>query len=123
MVSQITSYEINRLTDLERGEYGSDESIDSDTFTEEWSLDSAGNWSNYKRDTTPDGTWDVNHARTHNGANEITQVAGSSSLVDHDAAGNMTKLPQPGDWSDDYELTFDGWNRLVAVEDGSQYGR
>jgi hypothetical protein len=54
--------EINRLTRLERGDYGSDESIDSDSFAEEWSLDWAGNWSNCKRDTTPDGTWDVDHA-------------------------------------------------------------
>jgi len=40
------------------------------------------------------------------------------------AAGNMTRVPIPAHWQNnrlgDFELTFDAWNRLVAVDDGSE---
>jgi RHS repeat-associated protein len=46
------------------------------------------------------------------------EIEGSSALIAHDRAGNMTTIPRPGDNSDDYAMTWDAWNRLVAVEDG-----
>jgi len=38
--------------------------------------------------------------------------------VAHDAAGNMTTVPQPGSWSTNFDLVYDAWNRLVEVKDG-----
>ena len=64
--------------------------------------------------------------RTHNDVNETTslglQSGGSgTNWVDpnHDAAGNMTTIPQPNDPNSPYTLTYDAWNRLVAVNDGT----
>jgi YD repeat-containing protein len=31
----------------------------------------------------------------------------------------MTKVPQPASWSSHYDLTYDAWNRLTKVQDGS----
>jgi YD repeat-containing protein len=90
----------------------------SKTFAEDWSLDMTGNWSTYRQDEDGDGNWDLNQSRAHNGANEITEIAGSSSHVAHDRNGNMTKIPKPDDWSAHFDLTYDAWNRLVTIEDG-----
>ena len=57
----------------------------------------------------------MNQARTHNAANETTEIDSSSSHVAEDRAGNMTRVPKPGDWSTHYHLTFDAWNRLTEV--------
>jgi RHS repeat-associated protein len=73
----------------------------------------------YPQKREANGTWDLDQQRTHNDANEITQIEGSSALIAHDRAGNMTTIPRPGDNSDDYALTWDAWNRLVKVEDGA----
>ncbi len=37
----------------------------------------------------------------------------------HDAAGNMTTVPQPDAPASEYTLTWDAWNRLVKVSDGT----
>ena len=92
--------------------------ISSKNFAEDWTLDMTGNWPIFKQDTDGNGTWDLNQSRTHDVANEITQIAGSSTHVAHDLAGNMTKVPKPDNWSAHYDLTFDAWNRLVKVMDG-----
>ena len=93
--------------------------ISAKNFAEDWTLDMTGNWPAFKQDTDGNGTWDLNQSRTHDAANEITQIAGSSSHVAHDRAGNMTKTPKPDNWSAHYDLTFDAWNRLVKVMDGA----
>ncbi len=112
--------DMNRLVSLERGDYdSSSDEIETGTFAETWDLDALGNWEPYRYDSNADGTVDVTQNRVHNRANEITSIDSSTTHVAHDAAGNMTKLPQPGDWNDDYALTFDAWNRLVKVEDGA----
>lgn len=46
--------------------------------------------------------------------NEIDQIDGLMAHVVHDTAVNMTRVPIPGDWSDNFDLTFDAWNRLVV---------
>ena len=92
--------------------------ISSKNFAEDWTLDMTGNWPLFRQDTDGNGTWDLNQSRTHDAANEITQIAGSSSHVAHDRAGNMTRMPKPDNWSAHYDLTFDAWNRLVKVMDG-----
>ena len=33
--------------------------------------------------------------------------------------GNMTTIPQPGNLTSTYTATYDAWNRMVKVEDGS----
>jgi hypothetical protein len=80
-----------------------------------WGLDAVGNW-----DASADqGTA---QARTHNSANEITQIDGSSSLVSHDAAGNMTTVPHVVHGTA-CTHTYDAWNRLAScVDDRLQTG-
>ena len=110
-----------QLVDMQRGDLnGTKDGLvaNSKTFAEDWSLDMTGNWSTYRQDEDGDGNWDLNQSRTHNGANEITQIAGVSIHVAHDRNGNMTKIPKPDDWSDHFDVTYDAWNRLVAVVDG-----
>ncbi len=111
---------INQLTDFDRGNLNANQDglvAASMNFAQEWSLDPTGNWTAFKQDDDGNTTWDLNQPRTHNKANEITQIGGSSAYIAHDRTGNMTKIPQPDDWSDDYDLTYDAWNRLVKVMD------
>ncbi len=111
---------INQLTDFDRGNLnaGKDGLVAASmTFAQEWALDPTGNWPTFKQDDDGDASWDLNQSRTHSKANEITQIGGSSAYVAHDRNGNMTKIPQPDDWTDDYDLTYDAWNRLVEVEE------
>lgn len=55
----------------------------------DWTLDRIGNWTTYTEDA-------VVQNRTHNLSNELTQINGSSSHLQHDAAGNMTYVPKVG---------------------------
>src|SRR5690606_1812737 len=92
--------------------------ISSKNFAESWALDMTGNWPTFQQDTDGDGTWDLDQSRTHNAANELTQIAGSTAHVAEDRDGNMTRIPKPDNWSAHYDLTWDAWNRLVKVMDG-----
>jgi RHS repeat-associated protein len=110
-----------QLTALARGTLNSGQTAiqtGSQDFAEQWTLDATGNWAEYKEDTNGDGTWELDQTRAFDPANEITGIAGSSSLVGYDLAGNMTTMPQPGNWSASYTLTFDAWNRLVQIANG-----
>jgi hypothetical protein len=86
-----------RLTDLDRGQLNAIDPTSgitsSQNFAEQRALDSTGNWTAFKQDD--DGTnWDVlDQARTHHEANEIDTIDASGAPVDHDAAGNMVKMP------------------------------
>ncbi len=119
---ELYSYDgLNRLQSLDRGDLnGTKDALVpmTKTFGEAWTLDAAGNWTNFKQDTDGDGNWNVNQDRSHNKANEIATIASSSSHVGYDRAGNMIKTPKPDNWSSHYDFTFDAWNRLVTVEDG-----
>ena len=46
-------------------------------------------------------------------------VHGGRATPVHDAAGNMTAVPQPDTPTSSYTLTWDAWNRLVKVADGT----
>jgi len=120
-IDELYSYDgMYQLTSMQRGNLNANKDgliTNTKTFAEDWTLDPNGNWSTFKQDTDGDGTWDVNQSRTHNKANEITQIAGASTHVGHDAAGNATRTPKPDDWADHFDLTYDAWNRLVKVED------
>ncbi|MFO0915743.1 MAG: RHS repeat-associated core domain-containing protein [Pirellulales bacterium] len=105
---------LNRLKNFDQGVYTT--SIASPTQEQDWTLDMLGNWSNLLEKTS--GSTTLNQNRTHNNANEIATIAGASTYVGHDAAGNMTKIPKPTNWSAAYDLVFDPWNRIVQVKDG-----
>ncbi len=118
---------LDRLTGLARGEInGTYTVISSDTFGQDWELEQQGNWSNFLEDSDGNGSDDLDQDRSHNEANEITDIDASSANVGHDATGNMTTVPLPGSWSSNYTLTWDAWNRLVKVADGgttvAEYG-
>ncbi len=83
---------------------------------EGWTYDATGNWAAYS-DTSPTNA----QTRTHNAANEITQIAASPGNINpaYDPAGNMTTLPrQPGLSTGQFTLKWDAWNRLTQVKDG-----
>ena len=46
-------------------------------------FDDTGNWTLDKKDANGDGTWDWDETRTHNKANEITLLGGSSAVIAH----------------------------------------
>ena len=98
---------LSQLKRLQRGQLNTDKTgiIGTPTWEEDFTFDPTGNWNNYL--TKVSGTTNLNQDRTHNKANEILTIAGSSSLIQQDAAGNITKTPQPGDWSKAYKLTYD----------------
>jgi len=95
------------------------------TFAEEWTLDATGNWTSFKQDTdTGTSGWELDQDRSHNKANEIDNITEETGnpewpTPEHDKAGNMTEIPQPGDLEEKYDLTYDAWNRLVKVVDGT----
>lgn len=108
-----------QLRQLERGTLNTPKTGIAGTpaWEEDFTYDPVGNWDNYlKREN---GSTSLNQDRTHNVANELTAIGGSSSLLGYDAAGNMTRAPRPGDASSVYTLIWDAWNRLISVSDGS----
>jgi len=106
------------LVNLDRGDLNANKDAITGTpaWEEDWSLDMTGNWTDYVQKTS--GSTDLDQDRTHDKANEITEIDSSSTHVAHDKAGNMTKTPKPDNWSAHLDLTYDAWNRLVKVEDG-----
>jgi len=86
------------------------------SWTEDFTYDPIGNWDAYL--TKVFGVTDLDQTRTHNTANETTEIDGSTDTVAHDLAGNMTKVPQVNDLEATNELKWDAWNRLVEVADG-----
>jgi RHS repeat-associated protein len=97
--------------------------LTSETFAQCWTLDSTGNWQGFREDDTGDGTWDLIQARTANPVNEITGISetvGPSWVTPaYSPAGNMTTIPQPNDPTQSYAATYDAWNQLVQIADGS----
>jgi len=86
---------------------------------EDFDYDPTGNWDAYK--LTEDDTVSLDQSRVNNRDNQVTQLDGSSALVAHDKNGNSTLMPPDasGDWTEAYTLSWDAWNRLVAVEDSA----
>jgi len=116
---------LHRLTTLDRGDANSGHTAlvtdpaDTTSFSEAWGLDGLGNWTEFEQDDDGDGTLEVDQGRDHTKANEIESIDDAQTHVDHDAAGNMTKVPKPSSWADHYDLTYDAWQRLVKVVDGT----
>lgn len=99
---------VNQLVSLQRGDLNAaKDGIVSGTtsFAESWSLDMTGNWPLFRQDADGDGAWELDQSRNHNSVNELTQIAGSSAHVLHDRAGNMNRIPKPGNWAAHFDLT------------------
>jgi RHS repeat-associated protein len=67
-------------------------------------------WTFDNRSTDLSGTAELDQTRSHNAANEITDLSGTANDPTHYAAGNMT-----ADSSNTY--IYDAWNRLVEAHD------
>jgi YD repeat-containing protein len=80
-------------------------------YLQEWDLDGLGNWSSFDDDGTV-------QTRVTNVANEITSTTGLATPA-YDRAGNMIETPKPGDPANEWEVTYDAWNRVVEVSDGT----
>ncbi len=113
---------MNQLVAFDRGDLNAAKMglvADTKSLAQQWSLDATGNWSSFQEDADGDGTWGLDQSRSHNSANEITQIAGTSALVAHDGVGNTLRIPRPNNWREHFDLTYDAWNRLVRVLDGT----
>ncbi|WP_428940596.1 RHS repeat domain-containing protein [Fontivita pretiosa] len=88
-----------------------------------------GNWTSFKEDADGNGIFsdavDLTQTRSHNKANEITDIsgeqAGQVAWADpgYDAMGNVTSYPKPSAMNNSYTCKYDAWNRLVEVKDGA----
>ncbi|MCG8651368.1 MAG: hypothetical protein MI861_16125, partial [Pirellulales bacterium] len=118
-LDQLYDYDgLQRLIDFQQGQLNSgNTSVSNKTLTQDWALDQVGNW-----DAFDQGIAGVlNQTRTHNKANEITDISESVGqpqwvTPQYDAAGNTTELPQPSDPTQKYQVTYDAWNRIIKVE-------
>jgi RHS repeat-associated protein len=92
----------NQLTDFGRGTLNAthDGFIGPPSRTQDWSLDSLGNWTS----VTSDGT---TQSRDHNAQNQITDINGTALTYDNN--GN-TATDDNGNG-----LVYDAWNHLVQV--------
>lgn len=115
---------LDRMTGVERGTLSSG-SITSLMLDQSWAYDTLGNWNAFdETDNQPTTPTTLNQTRTHNAANEITDIAEDTgqaawSTPAYDAAGNMTAGPQPLNPTSSYTFIYDGWSRLVQVKDGA----
>ena len=77
-----------------------------------WDLEHAGNWAGFQDNNK-------SQTRDHNAVNELTAIDGVTQSVEHDAAGNMTRIPKQAPWNKHYTCRWDAWNRLVEVFEGA----
>ncbi len=110
---------LDRLKESYRGDLNANkDGMTTTNFRRDWTLEALGNWKQNRTDANAADPWDATQARTHNAANEMTQIGGVSTHLTHDSAGNMTKAPKPGDEANHHHnCTYDAWNRLVKVAD------
>jgi YD repeat-containing protein len=64
--------------------------------------------------------------RTHNAANEITDVTETGGQVAwatpvQDVMGNVTSYPKPSSLTNSYAARYDAWNRLGWIRDGGNF--
>ncbi|MBX3452614.1 MAG: hypothetical protein KF777_23955, partial [Planctomycetaceae bacterium] len=121
---ELYSYDgLHRLKDMARGWLnGSRTALTSETFGQCWALDATGNWDGF-REASTGASWTLEQSRTANPVNEITGITNTVGAAwaqpGYDPAGNMTTIPQPADPTQGYTATYDAWNRLVKLTDGS----
>ena len=73
-----------------------------------WDLEHAGNWARFQDNNK-------SQIRDHNAVNEMTAIDGVTQSIEHDAAGNMTRIPKQAPWNKYYTCRWDAWNRLVEM--------
>jgi len=115
---------IDRLKHMDRGRLTAQkDGVTDKTFAQCWTLDATGNWRKFLEDSDGDGSWSLDQTRTANKVNEITDLTesiGPSWVTPvYSRAGNMTTIPKPADPTASYTGTYDAWNRLLRIEDGS----
>jgi RHS repeat-associated protein len=114
---------LHRLENFDRGDLNAGKTAITGTPAneEDWTLDPLGNWEGFVQKTS--GTTDLNQSRVVNEVNEITDISettGPSWVTPvHDRNGNMTTVPKPADPTIGFTCTYDGWNRMVKVEETS----
>lgn len=114
-----------QLKTLKRGDLnaGKTDISGTPTWEEDFTYDPTGNWHGATTGylTKVSGSTTLDQNRTHNEANEITGISGTPDWADptHDAAGNMTSVPQPASLTSSYDCKYDAWNRLVQVKSGA----
>ena len=118
-VDELYGYdELYRLKAYDRGELVSG-SITNPTLTQDWTLDQTGNWAAFSQGVVDAGV----QSRTHSKANEISGITVTTGPSwddpSYDGTGNMTETPIPNNLSSTFVLTWDAWNRLVKLKDGS----
>lgn len=92
-------------------------------WEEDFNYDATGNWNGGSSGyvTKVSGSTTLNQNRTHNVANEISNITESLGTPwptpTHDGNGNATKVPRPLDLGNSYDLKYDAWNRLVEVKE------
>ena len=92
------------------------------SWEEDWNYDPTGNWrgSSTAYLTKVSGSTTLNQNRTHNKANEITDITETTGTAwptpSHDAAGNLTQVPRPLSLGNSFDLKWDAWYRLVEVK-------
>jgi hypothetical protein len=98
--------------------------VASKNFHQSWYVDPLGNWHRFLQNDNGDSTWELDHERGHNAANELVEfdTFNGPDWVDpvHDGAGNMTELPSPLAPSSVLHAKYDAWNRLVEVKTASR---
>lgn len=140
--SQTYTYDaLNRLTAYTQGQYnGTSIPTMDDTRIVNWTLDTLGNWTEYKIDENADDDFtdatDLDQDRDSNIANEIdtdddhSNAPGANAFQEgmsqsawvspyYDANGNLEGGPRPGTETSKDWYVYDAWNRLVKVwQDG-----
>jgi RHS repeat-associated protein len=128
---------LNRLTEMNRGKLVSGVITDATaTFSQKWTaLESQGNWRGFQVAPTGANNYTFQQTRSHDKANEIDtdnndannpgnsiSGTGGADWIDptYDKAGNATTVPVPGSEATGYFTTFDAWNRLVKVQNGTR---
>ncbi|RCS51932.1 hypothetical protein DTL42_09690 [Bremerella cremea] len=114
----------HRLKAMARGTLsGSHDAISNKSLAECWSLDATNNWKGYCEDNDGNGSWNLVQDRSMNQANEITGISETTGpswvTPSYSRSGNMTTIPQPLDPTTSYTATYDAWNRLVSLSDGT----
>jgi len=115
---------IDRLNTMDRGDLNAiKDAINDLQFAQDWALDAAGNWRNFREDDDGDSTWDLNQQRTANRVNEISDISEATGPAwvtpVYNRAGNMTTIPKRADPTASFTATYDAWNRLLRIEEGS----